>query len=230
MPTHQRAKKKRQEEDLKCLPFFTVFLWTDCCPSAADSSKKQNKTTLVLCFRGEAFLHSQPLWAEGQLYQHQAEEEPPRLRLHRGGRWRAGWVPADQEPCPGWTCSAWWQDGDRWVSWIYWGRRFFHSVWINGFVKGLKGVRGGECAAGLHACCHSACSQILPIKTWTSSIRKDCTSLDSMGDQILFHWLQIGKLHSPPQRTKTTLDSQCDFRSNFPSWYRLQERLLGRGG
>lgn len=124
--------------------------------------KKQKKTTLVLCFRGEAFLHSQPLWAEGQLHQHQAEEEPPRLRLHRGGRWRARWVPADQEPCPGWTCSAWWQDGNRWVSWIYWGRRFFHSVSINGFVKGLKGVWGGECAAGLHACFHSGCSQNPP--------------------------------------------------------------------
>lgn len=43
MPTHQRAKKKRQEEDLECLPFFTVCLWTDCCPSATADSKKNKQ-------------------------------------------------------------------------------------------------------------------------------------------------------------------------------------------
>lgn len=51
-------------------------------------------------FRREAFLHSQPIRVERNLYQYQAEKESSRVRFHSSGWRRAGRVPADQEPGP----------------------------------------------------------------------------------------------------------------------------------
>lgn len=63
----------------------------------------------------QTFFYKKPLWAERQVYSHKATEKQSRLWLHGGWRGRTRWVPADQEPCPRWSCCTGWQDGDRWV-------------------------------------------------------------------------------------------------------------------
>ena len=76
-------------------------------------SSKEPHLRFLSASRREALLHAEPGRAEGNVHQHQAEEEPARLRLHRGGRRRAGRVPADQEPGAGRAGRAGRQDGDR---------------------------------------------------------------------------------------------------------------------